>query len=245
MPTNDLLIKVKPKRILKILLGLTFLLALLNIAALYLRFFPERYHIYNSLHEFFVDTYINQFTMNNEMNIPTYVSSMQLFFASLLLFAVAAVKKIEQDKYQRHWLGLGFILLAFSIDEFVAFHETLAKLFKTLPDFNGLLSFKWLFAGFAFLLIFGVLYIKFFFQLENKYKFLFLGAAVLYFTGAMGFEIIGGRFANYHDTRNITFYLITTVEEMLEPSGIAVLIYGLLRYLQERMNELRIGIAEG
>ncbi len=242
MTESAFLMKVKPKRILKILLGLTAILAALNIVALYLRFFPERYHIYNNLHEFAVDTFITQFTMNNEMNVPTYVSSFQLFFASCLLFVVAAWKKTQHDKYHRYWQGLAFLLLAFSIDEFVAFHETLAKLFKTLPDFNGLLSFKWLFAGFAFLLLFGILYFKFFLHLDGKYKLLFLGAAMLYFSGALGFEVIGGRFANYNDTRNITFYLITTFEEVLEPSGIAVLIYALLDYMKNLFPEVRFSL---
>lgn len=236
--------RINPKRILKILLGLTFILAVLNVLALYLRFFPERYHIYNSLQEFFVDLFIDQFTMNTEMNIPTYVSSIQLLFASILLFIIAAWKEIEKDKYRRHWKGLAFLLLVFSIDEFVAMHERLSKLLKDLPDFNGLFAFKWVIAGIAFVVVFGLLYIMFFFHLENKYKVLFLASAILFFGGAIGFEVIGGRFANYHDTRNFTFYMITTVEEILEPSGIALLIYGLLSYIKDYFPEVRFSLKE-
>ena len=245
MAISDFSTKLNPKKILKILLGITLVLAILNIIALYLRFFPERYQIYSSLHEFFVDSFINEFTMNTEMNIPTYVSSIQLFLASVLLFIIAAWKKIERDKYLRHWQGLAFLLLLFSVDEFIAMHEKLSKLLKDLPDFYGLFAFKWVIAGIAFVLIFGLLYLMFFFHLEKKYKVLFLTAAILFFGGAIGFEVIGGRFANYNDTRNFTFYMITTVEEVLEPSGIAVLIYALLEYIREYLPDLRFFVGKG
>ena len=242
MNTSHFATQINPKKILKILLGITLVLAILNIIALYLRFFPERYRIYSNLHEFFVDFFINEFTMNTEMNIPTYISSIQLFLASVLLFVIAAWKKIERDKYYRHWKGLAFLLLLFSVDEFIAMHEKLSKLLKDFPDFYGLFAFKWVIAGIAFVVIFGLLYLMFFFHLEKKYKVLFLTAAILFFGGAVGFEVIGGRFANYNDTRNFTFYMITTVEETLEPSGIALLIYALLEYIKQHFPEVRFSL---
>jgi len=232
MPNSVYTSQVNPKRILKILLGITFALAILNVIALYLRFFPERYHVYSLVHEFVLDLFINQFTLNTEMNFPTYFSSVQLLLASILFFLIAAWKKLERDKYRIHWKGLAFLLLLFSIDEFTVMHEKLSKLFKNLPDFNGLFSFKWIFAGIAFVIIFGLLYLMFFFHLEKKYKILFLASATLFFGGALGFEVIGGRYANYNDTRNITFYMITTIEEALEMGGISLLVYSLLDYIK-------------
>ncbi len=233
---------INPKRVLKILLATAFILALLNLYALYLRFFPERYSIYSNFHEFIVDLYIKQFMMNTEMNIPTYFATLQLLLASLLLFIIAKWKKLQDDKFRRHWKGLAFLLLLFSIDEFTAMHETLSKLLKELPDFNGLFAFKWVIAGIAFLAIFGLLYFVFFLHLEKKYKLLFLSAAILFFGGAVGFEVIGGRFANYNDTRNFTFHAITTIEELLELGGIALLIYALLEYMKASFPEVRFSL---
>ena len=234
--------RVNPKRILKILLGITISLAILNVIAMYLRFFPERYHVYSRLHEFFLDIYIDRFIMNTEMNFPTYFATFQLLAASILLFIIAAWKKIDKDKYRHHWKGLAFLLLLFSVDEFTAMHERLEKLFRDFPDFNGLFFFKWVIPGIAFLLLFGLLYLMFFFHLEKKYKFLFLSSAFLFFGGALGLEIIGGRFANYNDTRNFTFHMLTTIEETLELGGIALLIYSLLEYIKTSFPDLHFSL---
>ncbi len=230
---------IDPKHILKILLAITFILGLLNLYAIYLRFFPERYSIYSNFHEFVVDLYVNQFVMNTEMNIPTYFATLQLLLASVLLFIIAAWKKLQGDRFHLHWKGLAFLLLLFSIDEFTAMHETLSKLLKELPDFYGLFAFKWVIAGIGFVLVFGALYFVFFLHLENKYKILFLSAAMLFFGGAIGFEVIGGRFANYNDTRNFIFHAITTIEEMLELVGISLLVYALLDYIKASFSEVR------
>lgn len=245
MSTSVFTSRVNPKRILKILLGITFSLAILNLIAMYLRFFPERYQVYSLLHEFFLDIYIDRFIMNTEMNFPTYFATFQLLAASILFFIIAAWKKTEKDKYRHHWKGLAFLLLLFSVDEFTAMHERLEKLFKDLPDFNGLFYFKWVIPGIAFLFLFGLLYLMFFFHLEKKYKILFLSSAVLFFGGALGFEIIGGRFANYNDTRNFTFYMLATIEEILELGGIALLIYSLLDYIKKHTPEIHLLLNDG
>lgn len=238
-------IEINPKNTLQILLGTIFALVILNIIAAYLRFFPERYHVYSQLHEFFLDIYINRFAMNMEMNFPTYFATFQLLLASILLFIIAAWKRVQKDKFRWHWMGLALLLLLFSVDEFTAMHERLEKLFKNFPDFNGLFAFKWVIPGIAFVLLFGLLYLMFFLHLEKRYKILFLASAILFFGGALGFEVIGGRFANYNDTRNFTFQMITTVEETLELGGISLLIYALLEYTKVCFSEMRFVLDDG
>jgi len=237
-------ISLTPKKVLQALLWSILTLVILNIIALYLRFFPERYHVYNAVHEFALKIYINQFSVNTEMNIPTYFSSFILLFASLLLFVIAKWKKAEKDRYRVHWAGLGWILLLFSVDEFTAMHEQFSKLFKAFPDFNGLFSFKWVIPGLIFIGVFALLYFFFFLHLEGKYKILFLLSAIMYFGGALGFEVIGGRFANYHNTRSFAFEMISTVEETLEMLGISLLIYSLLDYMQGYFTRIEIKIKE-
>lgn len=244
MSKSVFIARINPSRILKVLLWTIFALIILNIIALYLRFFPERYHVYSSLHEFFLDIYIDRFSMNTEMNIPTFFATFQLLWSSLLLFIIAAWKKAQKDKFRRHWMGLAFLLLLFAVDEFTAMHERFTKLFKDLPDFNGIFYFKWVIPGIAFVLLFGLLYFMFFLHLEKKYKMLFLFSAILYFGGALGFEILGGRFANYNDTRNFSFEMISTVEETLELGGISLLIYALLEYMKECFSEVRFLLIE-
>ena len=56
-------------------------------------------------------------------------------------------------------------------------------------------------------------------------------AGVLFLSGAIGLELIGGSYFAAHGELNMSYVLIVTVEETLEMVGAAVLLYGLLAYI--------------
>ena len=235
MSNSSLEVQIKPKKVFKILLSLTVLLASLNFATLYLRFFPERYTIYGDFHQFLIDTFIRLFSMNQETTVPTYVASLQLFGAGLLLLIIAAQKKKNNDKYLAYWQGLTFLLFAFSIDEAASFHEALTPLFRDFPNFRGFFYFGWVFAGIVFILLFGLVCSVFFLHLEKRYQWLFLTAVVLYFGGAVGFEMMGGYYLTQYDLArgDFVYELLAMCEETLELGGVVVLIYALLDYIEK------------
>jgi hypothetical protein len=230
MTNKDLSFTIRSKRTLGKLLGLTAALAILNIIGQYLRF--KRFAIDPTL-EFFLDLYINQFSLNNEANIPTYVSSILLLTAAVLVLVIAIQKYARKEKFRFHWGLLAAVLFMFSIDEFTSIHEQFIKLFKNFPDFNGLFYFKWVIPGIAFVGVMALIYIPFFFHLETKYKILFLASFLIYFSGALGMEIVGGRYANYQTMKSFQFSLITTVEESLELIGMSMMIFTFLQYLED------------
>jgi hypothetical protein len=69
-------------------------------------------------------------------------------------------------------------------------------------------------------------------------------AAVLYIGGAVGFELVGGYYAELHGEKNLTFNLIATVEETLEMTGIVLFNYALLRYMSKGVGELVLRIGD-
>jgi hypothetical protein len=72
-------------------------------------------------------------------------------------------------------------------------------------------------------------------------------AAALYIGGAVGLELVGGRYAEMHGLKNLTYSMIATAEETLEMAGVIVFIYALLRYIADNYIEVRfqIGNVEG
>jgi len=57
-------------------------------------------------------------------------------------------------------------------------------------------------------------------------------AATLYIGGTLGLELIGDYHAEKYGEENLTYNLITTVEEGLELSGLAFFIRALLKYCE-------------
>jgi hypothetical protein len=224
--------KVNPARVAWILVGISIFLLALSVLGQFFRFYPQYYTIHNKVEELWLDFMTNQFNVNAEINVPTYFNSFILLAASFLMFIVAAWKKVQRDPLRFHWTGLGFILLIFSIDDMVSLHERMSKLFKGWTDLNGLFFFKWTIFGIMFLIVFGLVYLWFFWKLDNKFKFLFLLSAVVYFGGALGLEMIGGRFANFNTTKNFGYSLYTTLEEGMEFIGVTLLIYSTLKYIE-------------
>ena len=59
----------------------------------------------------------------------------------------------------------------------------------------------------------------------------FLLSAALYVGGAVGMEMINGKFHETYGRRNVPYHLLTALEETLELAGVTVFTYALLTYL--------------
>lgn len=228
---------IQPAKVAKLFLAATIILMLLSLWGQRYRFFGG-FDIGNSTNEFFLDLFINIFFVNNESNIPTYYNSMILAVVAGLAFLIASAKFAEKDKYRFEWVLLGLVFLYLSMDEAAIIHEKFSKLFKDLPDYGGLLHYKWLYAGIAAILVLTVLFIRFYLHLDNKNKILFPLAGFLFLFGAFGGEVFSGRYAEAHGTKNIPYTLMTHGEELLEHLGIILMIYILLRYIVEHYSEI-------
>ena len=96
----------------------------------------------------------------------------------------------------------------------------------------------------AGVLILGLLFLKFLLRLPPLTRWSFLGAGAVYLGGAIGIEMIGGRYAESHGDENLTYQLLTHLEESMEMAGMIVFIHALLRYLAEQCPKVEFRIAE-
>jgi len=187
---------------------------------------------------------IEKFNVDMESNIPTYFSSLLLLIISMLLGIIAISKDTSERAHFNHWTALSIIFFLLSMDEIAGFHEGLSGFLKTIWVTTGFLHYSWVVPGMAFVLIFLALFFKFWRDLPPKTRLLFLIAGVIYVSGAIGFELIGGNYAYLYGENNLTFHMIAMIEEFLEMSGCLCLIYALLKYAEEHAKHIEITFLE-
>lgn len=73
---------------------------------------------------------------------------------------------------------------------------------------------------------------------------LFLVSGTTFISGAIGFEMLGGRQADLYGTNNVLYSFYYTCEESLEMIGIAIFIYTLLSYMVNQFGDIKITISK-
>ena len=189
--------------------------------------------VYGLIHLFYVDY---------ENNIPSYFSASLLLLAALLLALITALKKAAHAAYGFQWALLSFTFLYMAIDEAASIHELLIGPMRGLlgQQAGGIFFFAWVIPGIAVAMVFGLSYLKFLLHLPAKTRGRFVIAATLYLGGAIGMELIGGRYADLHGMENLAYSMTATVEESLEMAGVIVFIYTLLNYIADNYQEIRL-----
>jgi hypothetical protein len=228
-------ITVKPKQVVICLGIITALLVLADVAGQLTRYLTRHDTVYGL---------IAKFDLDDENNVPTYFSSAILLLSAFLLGMIAVFKKWQNDLYARHWKILALIFLFLSLDETASFHEKLTQPVRKLFDAKGLLYYAWVIPAILLLVVLAVSYLRFYLRLPPETKRHFFLAAVLYIGGAVGFELVGGYYAELHGEKNLTFNLIAAVEETLEMTGIVLFNYALLRYMSKGVGELVLRIGD-
>lgn len=183
-----------------------------------------------------------RFSFNKEGNFPSLYSAFAIFFASVLLFIIAKSTKGIKEYY--YWVGLSFIFLFLSLDEWFSFHEKLAVPTRNLLSTSGIFTFAWIIPYGIVLLIFTFVYLRFLFYLPRKTKYLFVTAGVIYVGGALGMEMIGGMIKEMYGRQNLYYAIEYTIEESLEMIGIVIFIYALMEYIRKNISSVTLVIKE-
>lgn len=231
----------KPRRTLYILAGMGIVIIIFSLIGQYLRMFPNVLSAHSPL---LVHNFIVGFDVNAEANFPTFYSVSMAIAASFLLFVVAYFKNKVGDRYRFHWLVLALFLLYISVDDASVIHEKVSKYLKGITDLGGWFHYRWVIVGLVIVAIFGISFFRFWLNLDNRYKILFLVSAGLFFGGAMGVEMIGGRWANANGSKNFIYILFTTLEQGMQYGGLMTLVYTLLLYIKSYIPNFSVSIKD-
>ncbi|SFF91808.1 hypothetical protein [Pontibacter chinhatensis] len=218
------------KKYLRWLYKAAVVLVILNTIAIYCKHFTDHPNAWGI---------IPQFELDMERNIPTYFSSFILLLSSVLLFAVAELKRKQQDKHVWHWRLLSGIFLYMSMDESAGVHEMLIYPLRENFQLTGIFYFSWVIVGGLLVLGLGLYYLPFLFSLSARMRNGLMLAGVVYVSGALGVELFGGYYSDAYGENNFTYGLITTVEESLELAGVLMLMTVLYKHLVQQLASMR------
>ena len=190
----------------------------------------------------FVYGLIRLFYVDYENTVPSFFSASLLLMAALLLALITTLKQAAHATYRFQWALLSCTFLFMAIDEAASIHEMLIGPMRGLlgQQARGVFFFAWVIPGIAVAMIFGLSYLQFLLHLPSKIRGNVVLAATLYLGGAIGMELIGGRYADVHGMENLTYSMMATVEESLEMTGVIIFIYALLHYIADNYQEIRI-----
>lgn len=186
--------------------------------------------------------------VGQDQSIPAWYSALLLLSCSVLLAVISFVVKNAGGRYVNRWRVLAIIFLYLSVDEGASIHEKVGRLTRDIFESRGseLGGPAWVIPGVALVLIFVLAYLKFFFHLPTKLRFLVLAAGVIYVGSTMGLEVFYAYYASLvpppremTTLQQIGRILIITTEELFEMFGLIVFIYALLSYIHSHVEELR------
>jgi len=228
-------IELHPSLITWVLSSIASILVIASLAGDLLQFTP--WHAYT-------ERLFPLFDLDEEYNIPTFFSVTLLLMAGSLLAAIALLTGTRPLSDLSKWLtlSLGFFCMAY--DEAFLVHERLIHPVRSLLGNSslGIFYYAWVIPGAALVFLLALFYLKFLLRLPVKTRFRFVLAAGLYLGGCIGFEFVGGWYAESNGVQSLTYNLITTVEESLEMTGLIVFIRALLIHLGENYQSMKLRV---
>ncbi|RNI28642.1 hypothetical protein [Rufibacter latericius] len=184
------------------------------------------------------------FAFDGERNLPAYFSTINLFISAFLLYSISQhVKASQKTSQYKKWLFMSGMFAWLGLDELFSIHELLVKpsrnfLKESLQQDNlGLLNFAW-FVPYVLLFAFVGLYlVRFLLALPRKTLFRFVMSGIIFISGAVGMEMVGGDFiANKGDGLDPVYKLCTSLEEVLEMLGIIFFIRAILQHMEQELS---------
>lgn len=221
MPALD----INPKKVTRFLYLSIAFLAVLHIGNLVLYFViddPDKFD------------FIQLIDFDYEENLPTTFSSMLFFINAFLLWVVWRNERQVKGKDKIQWLVLSILFLYLGFDESAKIHENLGDIIETYIEAEGYLYFPWSIAYLSIFAVLVILYFPFFLRLPKSTKIKFVIAAIVFVTGAAGFDIISAKEAYENGTATIKYSVLYTIEELMEMIGLVLFTGALLEVIKRR-----------
>jgi hypothetical protein len=217
---------VTPKKIASMLIAIVGVLLIANLVCIYLKFVLGKNF-----------QFIRTFYFNTESNIPSLYSSLAIIACAVVLFQISSLRGEVDKRRHFHWKIMGYVFIFLGVDEFISIHESLTGVTRrAIGDGAGYLHYAWVL---PYMIVFSVVFVymaRFFLRLPAWLKLQFVLAGSVFVAGAVGVEMICGKYEVVNGTTNtLTYALLATAEELLEMMGIIIFIHGLLRYYVENV----------
>jgi hypothetical protein len=194
----------------------------------------------------FVFGLVPLFSLSTDISIPSWYSSFSLLLCSILLAIISVAKRRSEDRFRLHWQVMSLIFLYLSIDEVGRIHETIGECLRIYVTgmTHGLFRYTSVIFGITFVTVFVAAYSRFLIYLPARTRWLFILAGAVYVGGALGMDMINGRYFELHGDQNLIYQMMTVLEEFLEMTGVLIFIYALMSYMLAHVGAVNVQIGK-
>lgn len=185
--------------------------------------------------------FARQFSMNEEMNLSTWVNAGLLGMAALSLALLGRHAAVTRAPFVRQWYGLAGVFAFVSLDESTSLHEALITPVREGLSLSGVLTYAWV-VPYSVLCVVGAVVIwPWLRALPRRTAAVAVLAGAVFVGGAVGGELLqGGLFsAGLRDSPG--YVLAAMAEEVMEMTGVILFVAALLRLLSRRTSALVVG----
>jgi hypothetical protein len=229
-------IRIEPAKVAATLFAVAIALVVLHFAGQFSRYFLGHGQLLGL---------VDEFNVNVENNVPTFFSAFLLLACSVTLFVIARAPACGRRE-SRYWGWLGVIFLFLALDEDASIHELLIRPMDYVLPEHGVLHFAWVLPYGLATLVVGLVYLRFVLGLPDPTRRQVILAGVIYLSGALGFELIGGWYIDRMDgVQDFRYMVLVAAEEFLEMCGAIFFLYVLLALLGRRLGGAPLAIRFG
>lgn len=216
----------------------TIILSLIgfNLAILiaHLVFAHLLFHVPMSEHVYYT---LLKFDMDQEISIPTWFAQ-SLLVLNAVAAAIIAWSYKQKKQAWGAWAAIAVLIALLSADESASIHEMLTKPVTDVLGIDSGVGFitAWIIPVAVIFLVIAAFFARFYWNLPRHYQFVFAGAVILFFAGAIGMEWYSAHYVYANDLiYDQRYMLYAGIEETLEASGSIMALYGLLSYLKKEV----------
>lgn len=184
--------------------------------------------------------FLVKFDLGGELTVAAWLSSVLMLACAGVLWHIAQLRRRVDDPYTRHWAVLALIFVGLSIDEMVAFHEMTINPLRAAVNGSGIFLYTWVVLGIAFVAVVGLAYLRFVLRQPAWLRNRIILAGALFVTGALGFEMMEGAFAEFYSQHRVIHEVAVHLEDMLEFAGLLVFLHALLGYVRADARALHV-----
>lgn len=176
------------------------------------------------------------FDVGSELSIATFVSTLNLVLASVLLFLLYRSRREAGSADYRCWQLLSLLFALLAMDESISIHENFARVYHFLVErgwFPSLMtSHEWLPFGVLFVVVAAAVFLPQLRKVNYQTAKLMVLAGIVFVTGAVGFEYLGAVMleTEFVASKNEPIYIARRVfEEGFEMYGIVLFNWAIYR----------------
>lgn len=179
------------------------------------------------------------FNVDQEANIPTWFTGGVALYLAMTASMIASVVKSQGQKYSWAWRGISLMGIYIALDELSGIHELAIEPIRDSWEISPWLYQSWVIPAMIIVVLIGIIYARFLWQLPSYAKvYIFLGS-LIYLTGAVGVESIGG-FVLTTQGLNDWYVQLAHIEEFLEMMGLILILYACTEYARRELKSMTI-----